>query len=165
MRLPHWIAQNFVITERAAHQRITRTIHTVIAAVVWCNNIANRFGHLLPLQPTTRWYTPFWAIQYPPPSGRSPVYGMKPCNFLTHHMRVCRPEFLKQVVIITAIAKCADIVSQRINPDIHDMLVIVRHRHAPIKGCARNRQIFKPDLTKLQFQIGRFHPIKFGFSL
>mmetsp|Transcript_25233 Transcript_25233/g.54351 ORF Transcript_25233/g.54351 Transcript_25233/m.54351 type:complete len:211 (-) Transcript_25233:520-1152(-) len=46
------------------------------------------------------------------------------------------------------ITQCTHVIRQGINPHIHDMIIIPRNRHAPIKRRSTNTQISQPSLDK-----------------
>ena len=46
------------------------------------------------------------------------------------------------------IAGGGDVVGQRVDPDIHHMLFVARHRHAPVEGRARDRQVLQPGFDE-----------------
>ena len=77
-----------------------------------------------------------------------PVNGMEPEDVLADHMQVGRPEPAVALGIAErAVGRpscCGDIVRQRIEPDIHHMRVVVRHRNAPGEARAADRQVAQP---------------------
>ena len=70
---------------------------------------------------------------------------METDNILTDQMQVCRPVFLKLVsaVSVAVIADTGNIVGQRIQPYIGNMLWIERYRNTPVKGSSGYTQILK----------------------
>ena len=62
-----------------------------------------------------------------------PDHRMEPDDFLAHQVHVRRPVFVIQFRFIR-IAQCGDVVGQRIQPYIDDMLFIDRNRNPPVKG-------------------------------
>ena len=74
-----------------------------------------------------------------------PVNGMETDNILTNQMKICRPEFVKQlaVIAITVIAQTSNIVGQSIQPYIGYMLRIKGYRNAPGKGGSGYAQILQ----------------------
>ena len=62
-----------------------------------------------------------------------PNHRMEPDDFLAHQVHVRRPVFVIQFRFIR-IAQCGDIVGQRIQPYIDDMLLINWDRNPPVKG-------------------------------
>ena len=75
-----------------------------------------------------------------------PVNAVEPDNILADDMDIRRPVFLEQLAVIAVdiIAERSDIVRERVDPDIDDMIRIKRHRNAPLDRCARNAEIGKP---------------------
>ena len=68
---------------------------------------------------------------------------MEPDDILTDQMQVCGPQLL---VLLGAVAVCivadtGDVVGQRIQPYIDDMLGVESHRNTPGKGSTRYAQI------------------------
>ena len=69
---------------------------------------------------------------------------MKAGDVLADHMRVGRPEFRPRAVV--GEAGRGDVVGQRVDPDIHHMLRVVRNRNAPAEGGAADREVREPPL-------------------
>ena len=85
-----------------------------------------------------------------------PVDGVETYDFFTNHVHVSWPVFLKQAVVIAAIAQCRNIVGQGIDPDINDVLRVIWYLNTPVKRGPRNGQIFQ---TRFQEVFEHFvHP-------
>ena len=67
---------------------------------------------------------------------------MKAGNILADNMQATWPKISKSALAV-GVTKHTQIIGQRVHPNIHDVIVITRHRHTPIKGRARNRQVFQ----------------------
>ena len=91
---------------------------------------------------------------------RRPVDRVKAGDVLSDHMRVGGPEFRPRTVVGEACR--GDVVGQRVDPDIHHMLRIAWHRHAPGEGGAADREVRKPalhegdDLVEILFRRHEF---------
>src|SRR5205085_661406 len=66
---------------------------------------------------------------------------------LADHVQIGRPE-RGELALDIRIAERADVIDQRIEPHIDDMLRVARHRHAPAEAGARDRQIVEPRFDK-----------------
>ena len=66
-------------------------------------------------------------------------------------MHICRPVFLVKLAVIAVrlVAECGDIVGERINPDIDDVLVIERNRNAPLDRGTGNAEILESLLNEV----------------
>ena len=92
-----------------------------------------------------------------------PDDGVETHDFLAHQMQVCRPVFIEHLLVVQE-ADGSQVIRQRIEPDIDDMLpaVLIRrhgHRHAPGEGGAGNAQILQTLLNEIN------HLIAAGFRL
>ena len=72
-----------------------------------------------------------------------PVDGMEPDDILTDQMQICGPQLL---VLLGAVAVCiiadtGDVIGQRIQPYIDNMLGIESHRNTPGEGSTGYAQI------------------------
>ena len=140
-----------VIAERhLAHQEIAHGIKPVgFDELMRVDHIAGRFGYLL-------------AFIGPPAMGKDtlrrrqsgghqegrPVNRMEAQDILADHVQIGRPESAEQVAIGIRVPHSGYVVGQRVEPDIHDVVVIARHRHAPVEGGARDGQVPQPALHK-----------------
>ena len=72
-----------------------------------------------------------------------PVDRVETQNILTDQMDIRRPVVLKlfAMIAVAVVAQTGDVVGQRVDPDIHDMLRIKINRYAPGKGSAGNAKI------------------------
>ena len=77
-----------------------------------------------------------------------PVDRMETDDVFAHHMEVGRPEILVQGGLGIRVSECRDVVGQSVQPDIHDMLGIIRYRNAPRESGARNRQVAQAAFDK-----------------
>ena len=109
------------------------------------DDIAQGFGHLLAfdIQKTVPKH-PLGQRQVCGHQEGRPVNRVEPHDILADDMNIGGPEF--HIGFRGFIGKTGrgDIIGQRVQPDIHDMLVIARHRNAPIETGARNGQIRQP---------------------
>ena len=94
---------------------------------------------------------------------RRPVDRVEAHDVLADDVQVGRPVALELVAVGVGKAGRGDVVGQRVDPDIHDVLVIAGHPHAPVEGGARDRQVLQAAATKLATSFRRsFGSTKFG---
>ena len=74
-----------------------------------------------------------------------PVNRVEADDVLADQMKVRRPELLEllRAVAVRVIADSGDIVRKRIEPYIHDVLVVEINRNAPFEGRSRHAQILQ----------------------
>ena len=89
-----------------------------------------------------------WQWQIKRHQNTWPNDGMEPDNFLSYQMNIGRPELIEFFLIIQK-ANWRQIVGQGIKPYINNMLLINRHRNAPIKGSTGNTQVIQPLLDEV----------------
>ncbi len=77
-----------------------------------------------------------------------PVDRVEAHDVLADHVQVHRPEAGIRVRRIGE-AGHAEIVREGVDPDIHDVAGMLRHRHAPIEIGAADREVVQPRGTKL----------------
>ena len=70
---------------------------------------------------------------------------MEADDVLADHVQVGRP-VLPQRIAGVGIAALGDVVGERVQPDVHDVLGIARHRHAPREAGARHREVLQAAL-------------------
>ena len=73
---------------------------------------------------------------------------MESQNVLADHVQISWPELQKHFRIGVGIADGGDVVGQRIEPHIHYVVRIVRHRHTPFEAGPRDRKILQPALDE-----------------
>src|SRR5437764_8616516 len=73
-----------------------------------------------------------------------PVNGVKTYNVLADHMQIGRPIFLELFAFGIWKAYGGDVIGQRVDPDIHDVLGIAGDLYSPVKRGARERKILQP---------------------
>ncbi len=73
---------------------------------------------------------------------RRPVDRVEARDVLADHMRVGGPEFRPRAVV--GKAGRGDVIGQRVDPDVHDVLGIAGNRHAPVEGRAADRDVGEP---------------------
>ena len=71
---------------------------------------------------------------------RRPDDRVETHDFLPHQMHVGRPIFVVKFSVVR-IAQSRNVVCQRVQPYINDMLFVERHRDTPVKGRTRNAKI------------------------
>ena len=80
-----------------------------------------------------------------------PVDRMEAENILSDQMKIRRPELPEQFAALSVriISKSRDIVAERVNPDIHDMLIVKIHRNSPFEGSPGYTQILQARYQKV----------------
>ena len=68
---------------------------------------------------------------------------MKADDVLADYVHVGRPVALELRRLLVGKADAGEIVGQRVDPHIHDVLRIAGHRNAPVEGGARDREILQ----------------------
>ena len=95
-----------------------------------------------------------------------PVDGVKPHDILADDMRIGRPMTGIKVRIFIGIAQRRDVIGQGVDPDVHHVVRVPRHRHAPIEGGARDRKIAQARFDEAHDLIApRFRLDEFGIGL
>ncbi len=74
---------------------------------------------------------------------RRPIDRVEAHDILADHMQVGRPVALELRAVAVGKSGRGDVVGQRIDPDIHDVLGIAGHADAPVERGARDRQILQ----------------------
>ena len=63
-------------------------------------------------------------------------------------------------------ADAGNVVGQRVDPDIHDVIGRAGHRHAPVEGGARHREVGEPALDEADHLVeARVRPDEVGMGL
>jgi hypothetical protein len=93
------------------------------------------------------------AVRYRREQKRGPVDRVKAQDVFADEMQR-RPELLKAdrfLALFVSETDRGDVIRQRVEPDVHRVRRIVRHRHAPTHRSLQttHRQILKPPRTKL----------------
>ena len=74
---------------------------------------------------------------------RRPVHRVETYDVLADDMQSGRPPALELVAVGIRKSGGGDVVGQRIDPHIHDVLVVAGHADAPVERGARDRQILQ----------------------
>ena len=72
------------------------------------------------------------------PEERRPVDRVETGNVLTNQVQVCWPVFGEKLPVSVRVAQASQVVSQRVHPHVHNVLIITGYGHAPVEGGARN---------------------------
>ena len=75
-----------------------------------------------------------------------PVDRVEAHDVLADDVQVGRPVAPEFRAVGVGKADAGDVVGQRVDPDIHDVLGIAGHPDAPVEGGARDRQVLQPAL-------------------
>ena len=77
-----------------------------------------------------------------------PVDRVEAQDVLADHVDVGRPVAAEIGRVGVGIAGRRDVVGQRVDPNVHHMVGIVGHRHAPLETGARDREVVEPALDE-----------------
>ena len=161
------IGERTVRTERElAHQEVTQGIYAVaLTQKDRIDNVALGLGHLAAVQ-----QQPAMAVnllrqrQIQCHQNCRPQNRVETHNFLADEMNVSRPELLKVVVLFVLIAQRRDVVGQRVNPYVYDVLRIRQHRNTPVKAGTGYTGICQTRLDEVVEHLmrtrGRLQPIR-----
>ena len=58
-------------------------------------------------------------------------------------VHISRPEFAERFRFDIRVSHTGEVVGQRVDPHVHDVLVIAWNRHTPVKRGARNRKVLQ----------------------
>ena len=135
-----------VLAERhLAQQEIAQRIDTVsVGQRERIDHVADRFRHFLAaIEQKAVGENAARHLDARRHQERRPVHRVKAHDVLADDVQVGRPIFLEHGAVGIGIADGGDVVGQRIDPNVHDVLVVVRHLDAPVEGGARQRQILQ----------------------
>ena len=71
-----------------------------------------------------------------------PDHRVKPDDVLANDVHIRWPV---AVVEIFGFCECRNVIGERVEPDVHDVLGVVRHRNSPVESRSRDREV--PDLV------------------
>ena len=119
------------------------------------DDVAEGLGHLLTVEGDPAVYSEvLWQRKLERHQHRRPDDRVEAHDILRDHVGVGRPELVEVVVLVIEIAQRGDIVGERVDPDIDDMLLVEGHGDAPLEGRARYAQIFQTGLDEVVDQLG-----------
>ena len=75
-------------------------------------------------------------------------------------MQCSWPEFGVLLVGLIGVVDGGDVVGERVEPDVHDVLGVPRHRDAPAEGGSRHGEV--PESPLLRYERHDFVPSSFG---
>ena len=73
---------------------------------------------------------------------------MKTQDVLADHMQIGWPETIEVFAIGIGVSGSRDVIRQRIQPDIHDVLIIFWNRNTPLEAGARDREVSEARLDE-----------------
>ena len=82
---------------------------------------------------------------------RRPVDAVEPADLFADQVHIRRPELFKARLvrrIVRTIPESRNVVRQRVQPHIHHVLLIARHRNAPRETRPAHRQVLQPPAHK-----------------
>ena len=129
-----------------AHEEIAHRVGGIaVAQHNRVNNVADALAHLLAIDDQPAMTEHLLGQRQPQRVEHNrPDNGMEADNFLADQMDIRRPVLLEQRVIVRAVAQRGNVVAQRVNPDVHRVLLVERDRDAPLDGRAADAQVFQP---------------------
>jgi len=144
------VAEIAVIAVRDfAHQDVAGLVEAEgVHQVFRGDDIADGFGHFLAVHiDEAVGEDGFWQRQSGGHQEGRPVDAVEADDVLADDVEIGRPVFGKFAVRIR-VADAGDVIGQRVQPDIHDVFFIARHRHAPVEGGAGDGEVLQPALHK-----------------
>ena len=113
------------------------------------DHVPLRFGHLAGRRPAaSRGRTPSWGRGKPSRhQDARPDDRVEAQNVFAHHVDVGGPP-LGELAVILQVADACEVVGQRVDPDVHDVLLVEGNGNAPIERGAGDAQLFQPALDE-----------------
>ena len=74
---------------------------------------------------------------------RRPIDRVEAHDVLADDVQRRRPVALEHLALVVGKADAGDVIGQRVDPHIHDVLVVAGHADAPVEGRARDREILQ----------------------
>ena len=81
---------------------------------------------------------------------------MEPDDFLADEMQVCRPVFLEHLRIVK-VADRREVVRERVEPDVDDVLRVDGHGDAPVERRAADAEVIEPLLDEIDHLVAARH--------
>ena len=72
---------------------------------------------------------------------RRPVDGVEPDDVLADHVQIGRPVALEQIRFGVGKAGPGQVVGQRVDPDVHDVVGVIGYLNAPVERGARDGEV------------------------
>ena len=72
-----------------------------------------------------------------------PIDRVEAHDVLADDVQRRRPIALEFLAVVVGKADAGDVIGQRVDPHIHDVLVVAGHADAPVEGGARDRQVLQ----------------------
>ena len=92
-----------------------------------------------------------------------PVDAVKTNDLFADHLQIGRPVFVKKLAVESTVAECGDVVCERVQPDVDNVLRIVGYGNTPGKCRAADREIPQPGAHERRYFIApRFRANEIG---
>ena len=134
-----------------AQQKIADGIHAVaLAQYGGIDDVAEGFGHLAAVekQPAVAEHF-FRQRQVERHEHGWPDDRVEPDDLLAYKVHVARPVSVEVVVRVVSVTERSDIVGERVNPYINDVLLVKADRDAPIERRAGHAEVLQAGLQKV----------------
>src|SRR6202011_5190117 len=82
-----------------------------------------------------------------------PIDGVEAHNVLSDHVQVGRPVAPEFWALDVRIANGGDVIGERIDPHVHDVLRVGWHFDAPVEGGARDREVLQAALDEARYLV------------
>ena len=105
------------------------------------DDVADRLRHLLPaVEEEAVREDALRRLEPGRPQERRPVDRVEAHDVLADDVQVRRPVAPERRLLVGK-ADGGDVVGERVDPDVHDVLFVAGHLDAPVEGRARDRQV------------------------
>mmetsp|Transcript_31235 Transcript_31235/g.61841 ORF Transcript_31235/g.61841 Transcript_31235/m.61841 type:complete len:526 (-) Transcript_31235:167-1744(-) len=135
------------------HEKETRRVHSVgVHQIHGIDDVPQRFGDFLPLlRPPAVRKQSLRKRQVRGHEKGGPVDRVKAQDILPHDMERRGPVLRKVAPLaVIGVPQRRHVIGQGIDPDVHDMIVVVGYRHAPLETRAADGEIPQTVLHKVQ---------------
>jgi len=78
---------------------------------------------------------------------------VKPQDVLADHVHVRGPERPVVLVVVGAVAEGGDVVGERVDPDVGDVLLVLWQRDAPAEGAPADRQVAERPVFQAELEL------------
>ncbi len=79
---------------------------------------------------------------------RGPDHGVELEDVLADHVQVGRPEAVGEVLALTRVGERRVVVEEGVDPDVDDLRLVPRHRHAPLEPRPAERDVLEAALDE-----------------
>ena len=128
--------------DKIAHRVYAEEVYKVFCV----NDVALRFAHFAAVHQKPRVTEHLLRQrQVERHEENRPVDGVEADDVLADEVQVCRPIALELLggVAVAVVADAGDVVRKRIEPNVHDVLVVKIDRNAPLEGGSGNAEVLQ----------------------